>query len=90
MTSRYVNVWARALTVKSTKVKSLHQVKRNSDEKLYALKKISLFSLKPREIQNALNEIRIMSSIQNPYVISYKESFYDENSKCLCLIMEYA
>ena len=31
-----------------------------------------------------------MASVKHPNVIEYKESFIDENSQFLCLVMEYA
>ena len=34
--------------------------------------------------------MRILASIQHPYIISYKDAFYDNKSHCLCIIMEYA
>jgi len=34
--------------------------------------------------------VRLLASIQNKYIIAYKEAFYDEDSKSLCVIMEYA
>ncbi len=46
--------------------------------------------LNVREKNNALNEIRILASIKDPYVIGYKESFFDEQSQSLCIIQEYA
>jgi NIMA (never in mitosis gene a)-related kinase len=32
-------------------------------------------SIKDKE--NSLNEIRILASVENPYIVSYKEAFYD-------------
>jgi len=37
-----------------------------------------------------LNEIRLLASIKHPNIVQYKESFIDENTQCLCLVMEYA
>lgn len=65
-------------------------VKRTSDNQQYALKKVRLHSLKEKEKRNALNEIRILASINHPNIISYKEAFFDEDSRSLCLIMEFA
>lgn len=45
--------------------------------------------LKPKEKTNALNEVRILASVSHPNVISYKEAFFDEDTNCLCIIMEY-
>jgi len=50
---------------------------------MYALKKVKLASLSEKEKQNALNEVRILASLKSPYVISYKEAFFDESENCL-------
>ena len=42
------------------------------------------------ERQNALNEIRILASLDTPYIVSYKEAFYDEASNSLCIIMDFS
>lgn len=47
-------------------------------------------TLTEKERENALNEVRILASIDEPNVISYKEAFIDDPSSCLCLVMEYA
>jgi NIMA (never in mitosis gene a)-related kinase len=44
---------------------SVYKVKRISDGKEYALKKVRLLSLKDKEKSNALNEVRILASISN-------------------------
>ena len=65
-------------------------VRRKSDNQLYALKKVKMKALSPKEKQNALNEVRILASVKSPYVISYKEAFIDELDSTLCIVMEYA
>lgn len=47
-------------------------------------------SLSDKEKENALNEVRILASIEHPNVIGFKEAFIDETSSSLCLVMEYA
>ena len=59
---------------------SVYKVKRVSDGKEYALKKVKLIGLSDKEKENALNEVRILASINNPYIIGYKEAFFDESS----------
>ena len=49
-----------------------------------------MLSLGEKEKQNALNEIRLLASMQHPNVVQYKESFIDESTQALCLVMEYA
>ena len=65
-------------------------MKRKSDLKDYALKKVRLDFLSEKERTNAINEVRILASIKDPNVISYKEVFVDKNYNSLCIVMEYA
>ena len=46
--------------------------------------------LTEKEKENALNEVRILASISHPNVISYKESFFEDKSSTLCIVMEHA
>ncbi len=69
---------------------TVYKVKRLIDNNIYALKKVKLLNLSEKEKSNALNEVRILASIKSPYVISYKEAFFDEKDSTLCIIMEYA
>jgi NIMA (never in mitosis gene a)-related kinase len=64
------------------------KVRRLLDGQLYALKRVFTHKLKAREKQNSLNEIRILASIDSPYVVSYKEAFFEDDS--LYVVMEYA
>jgi NIMA (never in mitosis gene a)-related kinase len=34
--------------------------------------------------------VRLLASISCEYIIKYKESFFDEKSSTLCMIIEYA
>lgn len=49
-----------------------------------------MLNLTEKEKENALNEVRILASIDHPNVIGYRDTFIDEASSCLCMIMEYA
>ena len=69
---------------------SVWKAKRLSDGKEYAMKKVKMGKLSEKEKQNALNEVRILASIQSPYIIGYKEAFLDDSSMTLCIIMEFA
>jgi NIMA (never in mitosis gene a)-related kinase 1/4/5 len=46
--------------------------------------------LSEKERENALNEVRILASIWSPQVLGYRDSFFEEDSNTLCLVMEYA
>ena len=65
-------------------------VKRKNDSKTYAMKRVNFSNMGSKEKDNALNEIRILASIRHINIIGYKESFYDEQSKTLNIIMEFA
>ena len=69
---------------------SVWKVIRLSDGKEYAMKKVKMNALNDKEKENALNEVRILASIQSPYIIGYKEAFFDDNSMTLCIVMEFA
>ena len=55
------------------------KVKRISDGQEYAMKKVKFEMLKKKDWENALNEIRILASVNHKNVIAYKEAFFDEN-----------
>lgn len=49
-----------------------------------------MLNLSSKEKENALNEVRILASIQDTHIIWYKEAFIDSDSQALWIIMEYA
>jgi NIMA (never in mitosis gene a)-related kinase len=65
------------------------KVKRKSDEKVFDLKKVFLTKLSKKEKENALNEVRILASINHPNIVQYKEAFLVDNPSQLCIVMEY-
>ena len=65
-------------------------VTRKADKKIYAMKSINIGKLDQNQREASLNEIRILASLNHPNIIGYKEAFYDENSRTLNIIMEYA
>ena len=64
-------------------------VTRKQDKKIYAMKRFNLHSPK-NEIESALNEIRLLYSLNHPNIIGYKDAFYDSPSYTLNIVMEYA
>ena len=40
-------------------------------------------------IKNSLNEVRILASLRDPFIVSYKEAFLDEKTESLYIVMEY-
>lgn len=69
---------------------AVYKVLRLADNEIYALKKVKLPSLSDKEKQNALNEVRLLASVQHDNVIAYKEAFWDEKTRCLCIVQECA
>ena len=69
---------------------SVWKVLRLSDNKEYAMKKVKLNALNEKEKENALNEVRILASINSPFIIGYKEAFLEDDSMTLCIVMEFA
>ena len=65
-------------------------VKSKKDNLIYALKRVELTKMMPNEKDNSLNEIRLLASVNHINVISYKESFYEEVTNTLNLVLEYA
>lgn len=65
-------------------------VMRKKDKKVYAMKCVVLGKVDKSEQESALNEIRILASLNHPNIIGYKEAFYHEPTKTLNIIMELA
>ena len=65
-------------------------VTRKEDQKIYAMKTINIGKLDLKDRESSLNEIRILASLRHPNIIDYKEAFYDDNTKTLNIVMEYA
>lgn len=69
---------------------AVYKVCRLADGEIYALKKVKLPSLSDKEKQNALNEVRLLASVRQENIIGYKEAFFDDKTRCLCIVMEYS
>ena len=69
---------------------TVYKVRRFADNEFYALKRVTFKSLKVKEVQNALNEIRILASVKHPNIVGFRESFIDLLSEDLCIVMNYA
>ncbi|CAK80844.1 unnamed protein product (macronuclear) [Paramecium tetraurelia] len=69
---------------------SVYKVQRKSDGQYYAMKKVVISQQSYKERENALNEIRILASLDSPYIVEFKDSFLDSEGKTLYVIMEFA
>lgn len=61
-----------------------------TDGQIYAMKRVKLSALNIKERENALNEVRILASLSHPNIIRFEETFFDEDSKTLNIVMEFA
>ena len=59
---------------------TVYSVKRISDGAVYAMKKVKMGKLTEKEKQGAVNEIRILASVNHINVIGYKEAFFDNKT----------
>jgi NIMA (never in mitosis gene a)-related kinase len=66
---------------------SVRLARKRDDGQVWAIKTVSLCRLSQKEKDNALNEVRLLASIQIPNVIAYKACFFDQESNSLCIAM---
>lgn len=63
---------------------SVYHVIRRADNCEYALKKVNFEALSTeKDRENAINEVRILSSLHHPHVIAFHEAFVDHTHKSL-------
>jgi NIMA (never in mitosis gene a)-related kinase len=61
---------------------------KDAENRQYVLKAIDISRMDSKERRDAVNEVRVLSSLKHPYVVSYRESFLD--GRTLCIVMDYA
>eukprot|EP00929_Paragymnodinium_shiwhaense_P119865 TRINITY_DN91777_c0_g1_i1.p1 TRINITY_DN91777_c0_g1~~TRINITY_DN91777_c0_g1_i1.p1 ORF type:complete len:383 (+),score=70.98 TRINITY_DN91777_c0_g1_i1:189-1337(+) len=60
----------------------------DAEGKLYVMKTIDMSAMDKKQRRDAINEVRVLSFLKHPYIVSYRESF-SENST-LAIVMDYA
>lgn len=68
----------------------VYRVTRKADGQTYALKRVRISRMSRKELTDTLSEVRFLASIKHPALIRYYDSFYDERTSELCIVMEYA
>ena len=61
---------------------------KKEQKNFYVMKVINIQKMKPKQQEEAMNEIKVLKSLNNPFIIKYKESFLHQNF--LCIVMNYA
>lgn len=61
----------------------MYKVLRKVDNQEYAMKQVKIQSLTDKEKDAALNEVRLLASINSPFVMMYREAFWDEPTSTL-------
>lgn len=67
---------------------TVYKAKRIADGQSYAVKIVNTAGMCKRELEDSVNEIRLMASFKSPFIISFYEAFALETR--LCVITEYA
>jgi NIMA (never in mitosis gene a)-related kinase len=66
---------------------SVFKVKRRSDSKNYAMKKVQMAKMDKKAVQDTLNEVRFLASFEHPNVVLFLEAFVVKRD--MCIVMEY-
>lgn len=67
----------------------VYKVRRRSDGNIYAMKVINISKMDKQSVENTVNEIRILSSIEHQNIVGYKECFLSSSNKEMNLVMEF-
>ena len=58
---------------------SVYKVINKNDNKIYAIKRVSIKGLNQKDLDYIKNEANILSSIENENIVKYYESFYEDD-----------
>lgn len=67
---------------------AVYRVRRLSDGMEYAMKQINVTQMNAGERKKAINEIRILASLNNPYIVRFYEAFIENDT--LFIVTDYA
>lgn len=65
----------------------VYKVRRKKDKNIYVMKQINIASLSSKMRAEAINEVTILSKLENQYIVKYHDSFVEKN--VLNIIMEF-
>ena len=67
---------------------SVYKAIRKSDGRTYAVKKVNIKTMPQAEREDALNEIRVLASLQNMHILAYCDAFLDASN--LYIVTDFA
>jgi serine/threonine protein kinase len=57
--------------------------------KRYVMKRVPLSGMSTKEKRGAKQEVLLLQTLQHPNIVSYRDSFLDNNDRDLCIVMTY-
>ena len=66
---------------------TVFKVRRKSDRQILVMKLIKMQSLSKKNQQDSVSEVKILSSLNSPYIVKYFDSFVENST--LHIVMEY-
>lgn len=66
---------------------TVYKVRRKADKNFYVMKSINISQMDRRGQQESVNEVKILASLDSPYIVKYFDSFIE--NKTLNIIMEF-
>lgn len=67
---------------------SVYLVCENLTQKQYVMKRISTHGVPDKELEGYQQEVRLLSELEHPGIVSLRESFIDDEQH-LCIVMDY-
>ena len=59
---------------------TVFKVRRRIDDIVYVIKTVRIAELSMHEQEEAINEVKLLSSLDSPFVVRYYDSFIDSDS----------
>ena len=87
MSKEYSKIYTELKFIGRGNFGTAHLVRNNEDHNLYIAKKIALFNLHQKEIDQSIMEATLLKNLNSPHIVKYKNSYYDKSM--LIIVMEY-
>lgn len=66
---------------------TVYKVRRRADKSVYVIKQINIAQMNSKHRSEAINEVTILSKLDNPFIVKYYDSFIEKNT--LNIVMEF-